>query len=193
MSLVAVRYSDRGIAARTGARFGSKCRRGATTLLQYTFYGADRCQRLVAQACQLVTNRSSSSQSISFARTSASHQAVANIEDRLAHLARPTMWTALRCMRAIAQPAGTFGLIPVPPFVKPFSTVFQSLTDPADRSTRLFPTDRFLSQIQFVRHRNTSRKTKFVLRRIVSAISWRLSFSSVSTHLALTCQHSRGG
>jgi hypothetical protein len=96
-------------------------------------------------------------------------------------------------MRAVAQPAGSFQLIAVPPFVKPFSTSFQSLTDPAHRSTRLFPTNRFLSQVQFLRHPSTSRKTPDIFRRILSAISWRLSFSSVSTHLALTCQHSRGG
>ena len=193
MSQVAVRHPDRGIAARAGTRFGTERRRGAATLLEHTFYCADRGQRLVAQTCQLVTNGGSSCQTIPRAWTSTSHQSIANIENRLTHVARPAVWTALRRMRVIAQSAGSLRLITVPPFVKPFSTVFQPLADPTHTSTRLFPTDRFLSQIQFLKHPSTSRKTRYIFRRILSAISWRLSFSSVSTHLALTCQHSRGG
>lgn len=155
-------------------------------MVQHAFDSAQRRQRIVAQTRQFVADRRSSRQTIARPRTATSHQAIANIQDCLTHLARPTMRIALRRMRAILQPVGSFLLIAVPPFVKPFSTVFQSLTDPTRRSTCLFPADRFLSQYKFVRHRSTSRKTSSVFRRIVSAISWRLSFPSVSNHLAVS-------
>lgn len=114
------------ITARTGTRLRSKDWRGATTRLQDAHNGPQRWQRLVAQARQLVTDRGCPGQKIARTRTATAHQAIANIENRPAHFARPAVWTALWRTRAISQPVGSLFLITVLPFVKPFPAVFRS-------------------------------------------------------------------
>src|SRR5271157_3407977 len=193
VSLIAVRDMQGGIGARAGAGLRSKCGRRSAARLQDSHDRTQRRQGLVPQTSQLVTDRRRTRQTISFARTATPGQSIANVEDRLENLVRPSSWVGFWRMRTIAQPARTLQQITPPPlFVKPFATSLQMLTDPTHRPACLLQPDCFLPQNQFAGHRSTSRKLETFFRRILSTMSWRLSLPSVSNHLALTCQHSRG-
>ena len=196
MSLVAVRHADRRdscsswhtVRVETPARFD---RLAASTRSIVRNDG----NRLVAQTRQLVTDRGGSGQTISLPWTPTSHQAVANIQDRLTHLARPTLWIAFRRMRTIAQPAGSFRLIAVPPFVKPFPAVFQSLTDPTHRidppvsNESLFvansvrETSQHLPKDKLCLSRGYCQRSRGGYLFHLSALIWRLR---VSTHVAVS-------
>lgn len=193
MALVAASDEWHRIRARTGTWLRSKRRRRSLAPLQDAFDAAQRWQRLVPQTSQLVTNRWSTSQTIALTRSLSAHQPVANLKDGSANFLRPAAALVVRSMRTISQPRRTFLQLAVPPFVKPFSTSLHMLTDPTDRPPGFFQPDRPLAQLDFLRHRSSSRKMNSISRRILSTISWRLAFPSVSTHLAVTCQHSCDG
>ena len=192
MHLIAA--GDMGSRIRTQADRGlwPKRLRGSASLLQDAFDSPQRRQRFVTQTSQLVMDRRRTCQPISFARTMPPRQLVANIQNRLPKLVRPAARIALRRMQTVSQSSRPFRLISVPPSVKPFSTSLQTLTNQTYRLTCLFQPDRLLSQYQFLRHSTSSRKIEWISQRIVSCISWRLSLSSVTNHLAVTCQQSSG-